>query len=314
MDIFLNGKMVSPENATLSALDSGLQHSVGLFETLNVHSGSPFALKEHLERLANSSQKLGLVRELNIEGLAQAVNLTISHNKIQHARLRLTITAGSVSMVSGDKPGEPQPTILIVPTPMTDYDPNYFLQGVDVLFGQPLANPFDPMSGHKTLNYWPRLRTLRQAAAAGASEAIILNISNHIASGCISNIFVVKNEILFTPFAHGHEVEGALPAPVLPGVTRGHILQIAENMGVKSQQKMLTAEDVLEADEIFLTNSSWYVLPVKKVEQKEIGEGQAGKITLLLRDGLLDMIEAETTRHKAIIAEDENPTKENTDT
>jgi len=294
MDIFLNGKMVPYDEGRVPHDDAGLQHAIGLFETMSAHHGKVFRLEQHMQRIATSAQALGLAPEIDTEALAKAVNKTLKHNKIDRARVRLTMTGGSVSML---KPASnaPEPTLMIVPTEPTAYDPAYFEQGVTVLIAPPAANPFDPTSGHKTLNYWARLRTLRQAAGVGAGEAIWLNISNHLASGAVSNIFLVKDEQLFTPYARDEEVDGALPAPVLPGITRAAIMELAAEADIPVYKRMLTVEDLLEADEVLLTNSGWHVLPVSKVEKKAIGPGEVGPITRKLRNDLLDRIEKETS-------------------
>ncbi len=295
MDLFLNGKMLPPDQALLPVDDAGFQHAVGLFETMSAHHGRVFRLRQHLDRLAQSAIELGLSRALDVDALTQAVQITIDHNKIDQARIRLTVTPGSMSMVSGETPpSTPTGTVLIQPTEPTEYDPKYFDEGITVLIAQPGANPFDPMAGHKTLNYWGRLRTLRQAASAGAGEAIWMNISNHLAGGAISNLFLVKDGELLTPIARGEEVDKSLPAPVLPGITRAAVIELAEGLGITVRKQMLAIDDLLEADEVFLTNSSWHVLPVSRVEKAEIGNGKAGEMTKKLREALLELIEEET--------------------
>lgn len=294
MDVFLNGQMIPQDQATVSIDDAGFQHSIGLFETMAAYHGKIFRLQQHLDRLKDSAQSMGLTQELDTKALAVAVNQTLEHNKLTEARLRLTMTAGAISMLKGAKPAPPMPTLLIVPSEPTQYDPAYFETGITVLIAPAGANPFDPMAGHKTLNYWPRLRTLRQAASVGAGEAIWLNVSNHLASGSISNLFLVKDGVLLTPFARGEEVENAIPAPVLPGITRAAILEIAEAQGIEVKKQMLSIEDLLGADEVFLTNSSWLVLPVSHIEKNQIAEGKAGQLTTQLRGLLLDLIQSET--------------------
>ncbi|MAX23313.1 MAG: hypothetical protein CMJ19_02320 [Phycisphaeraceae bacterium] len=295
MDVFLNGKMIPQDQATVSIHDAGFQHAVGLFETMSATNGKVFRLQQHLERLKVSAESLGLTPQLDTASLADAVNTTLTHNELTEARIRLTLTAGSVSMLKGDQPAPPVPTLLIVPSPPTTYDPAYFETGITVLIAPAGSNPFDPMAGHKTLNYWPRLRTLRQAASVGAGEAIWLNVSNHLASGAISNLFLVKDGSLFTPYARGEEVEQALPAPVLPGVTRAAVIELAEKLELRVVKRMLTVEDMIDADEVFLTNSSWHILPVTSVEKHTIGDGNAGPITKQLRQALLELIAEETT-------------------
>lgn len=294
MDVYLNGRMVRPAQALVPADDAGFQHAVGLFETMSVHHGKAFRLEAHLERLAGSAQQLGLARDLDLDPLRQAVQTTIQHNRLDRARLRLTVTAGSLSLLRPDDAAKHQPTILVMASEPTAYDPAYFERGIRVLIAPPGANPFDPLAGHKTLSYWGRLRTLRQAAAAGAGEAIWLNISNHLASGAISNLFLVKDGTLLTPYARGEEAQGALPAPVLPGITRAAVLELAQEHSIPVQRRMLSVNDLLEADEVFLTNSSWHILPVTRVEKAAIRDGKPGPITQRLREALLERIEQET--------------------
>lgn len=293
MNVFLNGKFLPIEQATIRVEDAGFQHAVGLFETMAAFHGKVFRLDRHLSRLADSARQLGLAMNIDVNALASAVSATIAHNKIDRARIRLTITAGPISLL---KPqiDPPLPTLLIVPSEPTVYAPAYFTDGITVLIAPPAANPFDSLAGHKTLSYWGRLRTLRQAAALGAGEAIFLNITNHLASGAVSNLFLVKDGELLTPIARGEEPDGALPAPVLPGITREAVIECAQKMNIEVRREMLTVEDMLDADEIFLTNSSWQVLPVSKVEKKIIGSGEAGEITTQLREAILTIVETET--------------------
>lgn len=290
MDFHVNGKMVKAARASVSAEDAGLQHAIGLFETMAAVNGRVFRLQQHLDRLAVSAEALGLARELNHATLIEAVEQTLKTNKLDHARLRLTLTPGPVSLLAEPKPAEP--TVLVTAAPPTVYDPEYFTDGVGVTVAGPMANPFDPTNGHKTLNYWQRLRTLRQAASLGAGEAIWLNVTNHLASGAVSNLFLVKDGGLLTPFARGEEVPDALPAPVLPGVTRAVVLELAEAADIPVSKRMLSIEDLLGADEVFLTNSSWQVLPVTRIEKKAIGG--VGPVTLRLREALLKLIDKET--------------------
>lgn len=295
MDLYLNGRMVRHDTAQISVHDAGLQHAVGLFETMMAYHGEPFRLQSHLDRLVESAQALGLARDLDTKKLSRATLRTIKHNRLQEARIRLTVTAGNLSLLNRDTNKDPACTVLVVATPPTRHDPAYFERGIMVLVAPLKANPWDPLAGHKTLSYWGRLRTIRQAASVGADEAIMLNVSNHLAGGTISNIFLVKDHGLFTPFACGEEAEGALPAPVRPGITRGAIIEIAESLSIPVQRRMLTVNDLLEADEVFLTNSSWHVLPVSRVEKRTIGNGRAGAMTTDLREALLMLIEKETS-------------------
>ena len=296
MKTYLNGQLLDDEKALISAQDAGFLHSVGLFETMFAHHGRVFRLDRHLARLKHSAAELGLAAEMATDPLAQAVHQTLAANKLEHARLRLTVTAGTLSMLrqADGQSLRIRQTVCVQASEPTAFAPGYFDQGVRVrLYGQG-ANPFDVTAGHKTLNYWARLRSLRQAAAADCAEAVWLSVTNHLASGAVSNLFLVKDGTLLTPIARGEEKPDALPAPVLPGITRDAVIEVAQAAGIAVEKRMLTVEQLLDADEVFLTNSNWKVLPVVAVEQKTIADGKVGPITQTVRQNMLALIEEET--------------------
>jgi len=293
MDIYLNGQMIPHDQAQISVHDAAFQHAVGLFETMIARNGQVFRLDQHLSRLAQSAEILGLALTVDTEQLASAVAQTLEHNKLDEARVRLTVTPGPISLLKAED-SSTGPTVLVVADQPTQYDPDYFESGILVVVGAACANPFDPLAGHKTLAYWGRLSTLRDAAALGAGEVILLNITHHLASGAVSNLFLVKDGVLLTPIARGEEVQGSLPAPVLPGITRQVVIELAQSQGVTVEQRMLSVDDLLNADEVFLTNSGWQLLPVTRVEKKKVGDQKVGPVSMKLRQALLEKIESET--------------------
>ncbi|MEK6703108.1 MAG: aminotransferase class IV [Planctomycetota bacterium] len=337
--VFLNGHFVGVGEAQVSAFDAGLQHGVGLFETMtavaDASGGSRprvVALWEHVERLKTSAIELGLVSTLHADALAEAVERTVAKEAqaskdTERFRVRLTVTGGDMNMLgrrtsggaSGHAPGERggertsqdthEPTLMIHAQPATVYPEEMFEQGVRATIADLRVNPLDPMQGHKTLNYWARLRQLQLASGRGAAEALVFQVTNHLAGGCVSNAFLVKDGALISPIARGEEVEvgggsgggsdqddpdrerqnlaqgqmplraGVLPSPVLPGVVRRWVMDWASGADVPVVRRMLTIDDVLGADEVFLTNSSWGVLPVVGVERERIGRGNVGAVT-----------------------------------
>jgi len=326
--VFLNGTFLDQADARVSAFDAGFQHGVGLFETM---LGGTTALDEtwvyrldaHLERLATSARELGLAEGLRTQGLYDAVMETTAREGSARTRIRLTITAGDLNLLSPQSESEEQQenrveaTLLIVAQPATQYPDAMFERGVMVSLADTRANPFNPMEGHKTLHYWWRLRELQQASAKGAAEAIVVQVSNHLVGGCVSNLFLVKEGSLLTPIVRGEEggaVEdtsqtdpmqpstpassavrsGVLPSPALPGITRRAIIEMAELRAIPIECRMLSIDDLLEADEVFLTNSSWGVLPVAAVEAHPVGTGKPGEITRTLREALMRSIEGES--------------------
>lgn len=346
---FINGQLLPIADARISALDAGIQHGVGLFETL-LGGCSPAALEasstpaheltgawavmleEHLERLAKSASELGLSAALNADALHDATLHVIAQSKLPRARVRITITGGEISLLpqpaaaAGSTP-QPKPlahqgTVIITATPATEYPKRMLDEGVAASIADAKANPLDPTQGHKTLNYWWRLRELGLAARKDAAEALVFSITNHLVGGCVSNIILFKDGEALTPIARGEErlaVTGGaglgagtgagtgpgagpkdagspvalsaassaspgaiLPSPNLPGITRRWAIDELAGEGVLTHKRLLTIGDVLDADEIVLTNSSWGVLPVVRVEARPIGDEKVGEHARLL--------------------------------
>ncbi len=304
--VFLDGQFISRDQARVSAFDAGFQHGVGLFETLlalreddDVHI---LHLQEHVERLRVSAAALGLSESLRAGALEEAVRRCAEHAAKEHPaaqrlRLRLTITGGDLNMLAGTGQSSHSPTLMIVGQPATEYPAEMFARGTLATLADLRPSPLDPMQGHKTLNYWGRLRELQIAAAKGAGEALVFSVTNHLVGGCVSNAFVVRDGTLLTPIARGEEEEVArgdspdldaapeqtrgavLPSPVLPGVVRRWVLDWALAAGIPTRRRMLELDDLLTSDEVFLTNSSWGVLPVVRLEAEMIGPGQPGSIS-----------------------------------
>lgn len=294
MLVWLNGKFIDRDAANVSIFDAGLQHSVGLFETMLARNGVAFRVDRHMQRLADSARELLLSERLRVEPLADAVNLTLQRNGMREARVRLTVTGGNLNMLQTEGKPQVDPTIFIVAQPPTAYPDHFFDRGVIATIADGRLNPFDPTAGHKTLNYWSRIRALQDAAAKRAGEALWFSVTNHLACGCVSNVFLVKDGSLFTPIARGEEEQGSLRSTVLPGITRSAVRELAESLEIECVTKMLDINDLLQADEVFLTNSSWGVLPVVGVEREKIASGAVGPLTRQVREAWLRLVEDET--------------------
>ncbi len=298
MVIWLNGSFVDADAAKVSALDSGLQHGVGLFETMQARNGRVFRLADHLERLADSARALGFSEQLRVEPLAQAVEQVMAKWAQPEARLRLTLTGGVVNMLRDAREGKPvevNPCLMIVASPITPFPQELFDRGVTVSVADDRLSPLDRFGGHKVLWYWPRLAALQAAAQSGAAEAIWFDSSNRLCCGCTCNVFLVQGDRLVTPLARGEETAEQNRSPVMPGIARRTVIGLARECGLHVERTNLNIDDVLRADEAFLTNVSWGVLPVVRVEGSTIGSGSPGEATLRLRHGWLTSLNAQTS-------------------
>ena len=214
--VFLNGEFVERDDATLSAFDAGFQHGVGLFETMlgvRTRTGAEIiSLEAHVERLCESARLLRLSEDLRAGGLAEAVRQTFEKSEVDRARLRLTVTGGDLNLLESGGESNIRPTVLVACQPATAYPEAMFERGVLATISDARANPFAPTAGHKTLDYWWRLRELQQAASKGAGESIVLQVSNHVAGGCVSNLIAVHGEAVLTPMPAVRNNKAGSPA------------------------------------------------------------------------------------------------------
>jgi len=290
MTAWINGSFVEDAEARVGLFDAGFQHGIGLFETMLAREGAVLDFEAHLERMAASARDLRLFDPLKIEPLAEAVQQALAKSGMRDARVRVTLTAGDMgrpfagaNAAGQGAPPAPTPTVAIHVQPPTRYPDELFEKGVGVSVAENRANPLDAFAGHKTLMYWPRIAAVQRAAEVGCAEALWFTVTNHLASGSVSSVFLVKDGTLRVPFARGEEAEGAMRAPVLPGCTRAKVIMWAEGEGRAVERANLTVDDVLAADEIFLTNSSWGVLPVVRLERHEVGDGKPGAVARAMR-------------------------------
>ncbi len=270
--VFLNDRLVDIDKACVSATDSGFLYGAGLFETMRAYNGVVFSLKDHLDRLLFSASALSIPigETYDRKYIADAIYKLLKANKLTEARLRLTATSGPMSK----KNEQQKPTLLITATKLAPYPPEYYKNGVMVVLSPFRQNTAEPTYGHKTTSYFSRMLALKLAHQKQAAEALWFTIDNRLAEGCISNLFLVKDSILYTPF---------IWTPVLAGVARKTVCQIALRNSIKFVEKDLSIDNLLAADEIFLTNVIMQILPVCKVEKHDVGDGKPGPITKKLR-------------------------------
>ena len=266
--VYLNGRFVPPAEAVVSVHDGGWLHGAGLFDTMRAHNGRVFRLDAHLERLMDSAAKLLFPIERPDLPLTRDFEQLLIENELRDARVRLTVSAGSMrEEVPADRP---KLTVCATASPLTSYPPELYQRGISVMISRFRQSPLDPLAGHKSTSYLPRLIALREAQANRCAEALWFTPQNLLAEGSISNVFVVKAGALHTP---------PLDTPVLPGITRSVVLEIARGEHIEAREAPININELLDADEVFVTNSGMEVMPVIRVEKRDIGSGRPGPLT-----------------------------------
>ncbi len=256
------GSLVPQDEALVSVLDHGFTVGDGVFETLKVVNGQPFALGRHLQRLDRSASLLGLASpEHGV--LRSAVSEVIYANSERitgPARLRITVTGGIAPL--GSDRGDALPTIAVAMMSSTKWPDTTCIATVPWT-----RNERSAIAGAKTTSYAENVVALEYAHSHGASEAIFANTKGRLCEGTGSNIFVVVNGVALTP---------PLESGCLAGITRELVLEWTE-----AREADLDLNTLNTADEVFLTSSTRDVHPVTRVDSREL---PVGAVTEAIRD------------------------------
>lgn len=272
--IYLNGRLVPRFEARLSPFDHGFLYGYGLFETMRAYNGRIFRLDAHLTRLRCSAESIGLTHGIlttdeGKQSLKAACMATLEANELKDARIRLTVSAGE-----GDMTPDPGTcsnlTILITARSLVPLPPEKYETGFKAAVSFLRRNSQSPLSRLKSTCYMESILARTTAKAAGYDEAILLNEQGCLAEGSTTNIFLVSHGELITP---------CFESGVLPGITRDAVLEIARTSHIMATERWVQLNELVEAEESFLTNSILELVPLVSVEGRSIGTGKPGKMT-----------------------------------
>ncbi|MCY4612954.1 MAG: aminotransferase class IV [Nitrospira sp.] len=276
MWVYLNNRIVQAERARISVFDRGFLYGDGVFETVRIHEGRPVWLDRHLTRLAGSCRQIRMpLPEKPWPAIFQKV---IDKNRVDDALIRLTLSRGTRNP-GGDGRATPDaganPTIVLFPRPLPALTPSQRRKGVKLTLAtvrRPL--PRSCFSQAKTLNYLNNLLAKQEAEERGAFEALMLTTGGHLAECSMSNLFFIRDKTLYTP---------SLACGVLPGITRGVVLDVAPTLGLQTREGRYRPEVLHDADECFLTSSGVGILPVREIEGHSLPKQTARSWTAVLQ-------------------------------
>lgn len=275
MQIYLNGEFVEKEHAKISIFDHGLLYGDGVFEGIRSYNYKVFKLNEHIDRLYNSAKAIMLEIPLSKEEIKDAIQQTLKRNNLKDAYIRVVVTRGEGDLGLDPKKC-PKPFVFIITDKIVLYSENFYKDGLEVITVSVRRNMPETVSPRiKSLNYLNNILAKIEANAAGVFEAIMLDKDGYVAECTGDNIFIVKDGRLITPSLH---------IGVLDGITRKTVIDIATELKIQAEEKTFTRYDIYIADECFLTGTAAEIIPVVKVDSREIGDGKPGKITFKLME------------------------------
>lgn len=259
---YVDGQFVESDKAMIPVDDLSILRGFGVFDIMRTFNGKPYLINEHIQRLLNSATGIGLSLPWSKKDLIQIALQTLKKNNLNcEANIRIIITGGSSTDFFYPQ-GKPRLIILI--TDMNQLPDTWYKKGVKVITQYQERTLPDA----KTISYVAAAMALQEAKKQNAIEAIYVNRKKQVMEGTTSNLFAIFNDILITP------KDG-----VLKGITRQAVIKLSKNI-LTIKEKSIPLEDLLTADEVFLTGTNKGVLPVIQVDDTIIGNGLVGEKTI----------------------------------
>ncbi|MBU1862660.1 MAG: branched-chain-amino-acid transaminase [Candidatus Omnitrophica bacterium] len=273
LKIYIDGTWYSKEDAKISVFDHGFLYGDGVFEGIRSYDRLVFRFKEHLDRLYESAHTIMLDIPLTKKEMTAAVLTTLKMNKLKDAYVRLIVSRGRGDLGLDPKKCQ-KASIVIIADKIALYPKELYRTGLELITVPTMRNIPNALSpAIKSLNYLNNIMAKIEAGMGGYDEAIMLNHNGIVAECTGDNIFIIKNKSLHTPPSY---------VGALKGITRDAIIELAKKHTIACQESILTRHDLYNADEVFLTGTAAEVIPVIKIDERQIGTGKPGSCTTKL--------------------------------
>ncbi len=270
--VWVDGVLAAEPEARVSPFDHGVLVGDGVFETMRVYDGVPFAWRRHCDRLVRSAAGLGLtVPDRGL--LRDAADAVLAANQLREARVRITVTGGYSPL--GSERGDASPTVVVAASGLRPWAP--VAQVVVVPW---VRNERSAVAGLKTTSYAENVRALAWAHERGAGEAVFANTRDELCEATGSNVFIVRDGVIETP---------PESAGCLLGVTRALVLELCPELGVRAVERPLPIGALARADEAFLTSTVREVQPIGTVDDVDL-PGAPGPVTELLAAAFTELV------------------------
>lgn len=261
---YLNGDYLPLDQACVPVLDRGFIFGDGVYEVIPVYAGKPFRLAHHLQRLNNSLHNIYLPNPLSDDAWETVLQEIISRNGDGDQSLYLQVTRGVAKRDHGFPDGT-TPTVFVMSNPFKPVDAVLLENGVAAIILDDIRWQYCHI---KSIALLPNILLRQQALEADAAEAILIK-QGKVTEGAASNVFIVLDGVLLTP------PKGEC---LLPGITRDLVVELADEHDVACEQRDISREELLRAEEIWVTSSTREILPVTRLDGKPVADGRPGPV------------------------------------
>ncbi len=282
--IYIDGSFYSEENAKVSVFDHGYLYGDGVFEGVRFYNSRIFRFDEHIRRLYDSAKAILLDIGLDIDKLKDIVKESVRRSGFSDGYIRIVVSRG-IGDLGLDPRKCPNPTIVVIPAKLKLYPQECYDNGMSIITVPTRRSPSEVLNPRiKSLNYLNNILAKIEAGNVGYDEAIMLNQEGYVSECTADNIFYVRDGVIFTPISH---------IGALKGVTKDFVFELAAKLGYDIRENVATRYDIYTADETFITGTACEVMPIVKVDGREIGNGKVGKMTKSLLELFTKLVNEE---------------------
>lgn len=265
--VVIDGKLCSPAEQVISVFDRGFLYGDSVFETIRTYGGVAFALAQHMERLARSAELVFIPLPLSLLALADEVRAAIGAGGNSESYVRVVITRGQGALGLDPALAE-RPRRVIIVQPLSVPPAHFYTDGVAaVSYHTQRSTDRTGAEGAKVGNYLVSVLAMREASRTGAVEALIVDAEDRVLEGSSSNVFVVLGDKLVT---------APTTAGILAGITRHHLLELAEELGIEVELRPPGLAEAYQADEVFISSSIRELVPIVRLDGRRVGQGRPG--------------------------------------
>lgn len=259
--VYLNGNYLPLNEAKVSVLDRGFMFGDGVYEVLLAYKRKILRLEEHLNRLDNSLAAIYMDNPLDHDKWYRVLSRLIKDNPVNEQSLYLQVTRGTSARdhaihLAG------KPTVFAMSNPIPQRN---LTSGITAITCEDIRWKLCDI---KAITLLPSILLRHQASLSGAVEAILLK-NGVVTEGAASNVFIVTGGKIKTPPKDGS---------LLPGITRDLIVELLQQEEIKYEESAITEKELTNAEEIWITSTTWEIVPVIKLDNKPVGNGQPGKV------------------------------------
>ena len=289
--IWKNGSFEKWEETSVHVLSHTIHYGTGVFEGLRAYKTEKgpaiFRLDDHTNRLFDAASQISLKIPYSASELNKVQKDILIKNNLNEGYIRPIVFLGNESL--GIRATELSVNVAVAAWEWPSYmDPEAKEKGISVIKSsyEQYSNPLH--SGYKIIGtYINSTMALHEAISHGADEALLLDKNGFISEGSGENIFIVKNDEIFTPKTDH----------CLNGITRQSVMTMAKDFGINIEEKNITFEEACEADEIFFTGTAVEITPITRIDSRQIGEGLRGPITKKLQETFVLVVSGQSNQY-----------------